>query len=239
MVRILSKSAFKKMHKGPYRLDKRAKSNVVKICKACKIQKNIILFDGCGISNTCKECANTVSKQKREYKRNNWCVDIECPICNVIFKPYLPSQRFCSIKCNKSKYKEWKIKDPIKYRAFCMTNTLIGIKNKIQTGINLLNGSIGNKCKYCDIILHIGNCSLDHKIPMMRNNNLTKEREISLNQINNLQIICKRCNTLKSSFTDEEYTKIVKFCNTNIELGEKLMIRLIRSNAMWGKRFKN
>lgn len=56
-------------------------------------------------------------------------------------------------------------------------------------------------CKYCKHMLTVENFSLDHIIPIARGGEIDNK--------NNMQIICKRCNRRKGQLTDSEYVKLL------------------------------
>lgn len=56
-----------------------------------------------------------------------------------------------------------------------------------------------NKCRYCRAK---ENLTIDHKIPIARG---------GTDELNNLQCLCMRCNGIKSSVTDSEIKRIVRW----------------------------
>jgi hypothetical protein len=72
----------------------------------------------------------------------------------------------------------------------------------------LLLRAYGNKCKYCSDILDFRNMVCDHMVPISTGGESTAQ---------NLEMICKRCNTRKGPLTVEEYTKVVKWLATQPE----------------------
>ncbi len=65
-----------------------------------------------------------------------------------------------------------------------------------QTGLQAV------PCPYCRTPIDILSLSLDHKTPLRRGGGP---------ELGNLQVICKRCNGVKSSFTAEEFQLLVNF----------------------------
>lgn len=233
MTRIITQTTFKKMWQGPHKLHKGLKPYELKICRLCNKDKATIEFDGMGASGICKDCANQRSKDNREKKAKEWCFEKPCRVCNKPFIPYGRSQKVCSITCRHKRNQIVKQDNPMQYRAICLTSTVVGLKNKRVIVEEMLNQALGKKCPYCGIILVLPECSLDHKIPLMRNNSLTHERKVLLNQVENLHIICRRCNGLKAEFSHDEYLKLLKFTKENPTIGEKLFRRLARAAIMW------
>lgn len=55
-------------------------------------------------------------------------------------------------------------------------------------------------CEYCRKNVAFGGDSLDHKVPLVRGGN---------HEPDNLQVLCRSCNSKKHSKTDEEYRKLL------------------------------
>ena len=66
---------------------------------------------------------------------------------------------------------------------------------------NLLYKSYGRECIYCDQILVVSNMACDHIIPLSMGGGSI---------INNLHIVCGRCNTRKGPLTDADYKELLK-----------------------------
>ena len=64
---------------------------------------------------------------------------------------------------------------------------------------------IGKPCKYCGELIDHNNISMDHIVPLSRGGNST---------IDNLQLVCKRCNIQKDKMLDYEFTKLKELVNT-------------------------
>jgi 5-methylcytosine-specific restriction endonuclease McrA len=65
----------------------------------------------------------------------------------------------------------------------------------------------GLKCVYCGKNLSRHTITIDHIIPLSKNGN---------NDLNNLCIACKRCNTLKDNYTLKEFRKLIRDSITEI-----------------------
>jgi 5-methylcytosine-specific restriction endonuclease McrA len=148
-------------------------------------------------------------------------------------------------KISNAKRKE---RDPIRYKAWTFTDHIEwGVGGTDRMNVFLLE-FIGKPCIYCGVILDVLNCSLDHKIPLIRNrlkhraknsfnklSQYTPEEVKKLNQIDNLHIICKRCNGIKSDIPHVGFIKLMRFLDTEPELKILVVNRLRRSNLMWGR----
>lgn len=141
-----------------------------------------------------------------------------------------------------------KEQDPIRYKAWTFTDKIRWGKGGTDRMKEFLLLYLGSPCIYCGTILQIENCSLDHKQPLIRNrmknrvknthNKLptyTDQEVIELNRIENLQIICKTCNTIKSDIPHDDYLKLMKFLETEPNLKIMVVNRLRRSNLIWRK----
>jgi len=62
----------------------------------------------------------------------------------------------------------------------------------------------GKKCNYCNVKILRTNMVCDHIIPISHNGN---------SSIENLQLICARCNTRKGPLTHIEYKKLMHWLN--------------------------
>ncbi len=60
---------------------------------------------------------------------------------------------------------------------------------------------IGSPCKYCFEIIDAKNISIDHDNPLSRGGE---------NDVNNIRLICKRCNVRKGKLNGLEYSMILK-----------------------------
>lgn len=63
----------------------------------------------------------------------------------------------------------------------------------------------GQPCKFCGNRLAIYNMVFDHRIPITKKGPSSKD---------NLQIICKTCNTRKSSFDEENFITLLEWLKT-------------------------
>ena len=66
----------------------------------------------------------------------------------------------------------------------------------------------GNKCRYCERRLDVRNMVCDHIKPLSDGGDSI---------LNNLQIICDRCNTRKGSISHNDYKKLLKWLDGQSE----------------------
>ena len=84
----------------------------------------------------------------------------------------------------------------------------------------LLHKSYGKKCNYCSSILLINNMVCDHIIPLSLGGSSTP---------NNLQMICRRCNTRKGPLNDTHFRKILRWLNRQDFEIKKYVLRKLSS----------
>lgn len=93
-------------------------------------------------------------------------------------------------------------------------------KATIEDLRELIYEAYGTPCKYCGRLMTIRNLVMDHTIPISKGGTSNKE---------NLQIICKPCNTMKGSLEQENFDILLKWLKTIPEELEKdIRIRLAR-----------
>jgi 5-methylcytosine-specific restriction endonuclease McrA len=205
------------------------KPKSIRVCGGCtKPLTSTNTFNG---HSVCKECESEIDKQERLDAKKDWYKERMCPICKGVFLPYVRSQRFCSPECGVKKYRVIKENDPVRYKAFCFGQRLVGIKDKVNTLEVLLKSQLGKKCPYCIEILTLKNCSLDHDIPT--NWSTRKERGVK-DDIKNLQIICRRCNTVKGDMSGDQFISLIKFLNKDPDMRGKVLKRLGVSGKYFG-----
>ncbi len=85
---------------------------------------------------------------------------------------------------------------------------------------SLITGSLGNKCIYCNEGLDVKNMSLDHDTPTARGGD---------SSLNNLKIVCKRCNRRKGILTRSEYKILLEFIFRMKEEARKYILKKLSS----------
>lgn len=150
-----------------------------------------------------------------------------------------------NIKAENAKRKEL---NPVRYKAWTFTDHLRWGKGGTDRMEEFLITYLGKPCVYCGITLELSNCSLDHKVPLIRNrmkhraknshnklSQYTDEEVAFLNRIENLQVICKTCNMIKSDIPHEDFIKLMKFLDNEPNLKLMVINRMRRSNLIWRK----
>ncbi len=163
-----------------------------------------------------------------------------CIGCGETFGKYHKTERTCGkkeckLKADSIKYFEVKSANPIMGKAVSLSGTVRLGKGKKEAMFNLLNSNLNTPCKYCNEIITLENASLDHKTPRENNKvfnkkagsmTYTSEEIKKLDSIENLQIICRICNLMKSNFNNEEYIILLDFLKDKPIMKAKLFKRL-------------
>lgn len=175
-----------------------------------------------------------------------------CYICGTVFESYKKEQRTCrSTECirenTRRKYKEAKESDPVLSKAITLSGSIRLGKHKREVMRELIASAINKPCDYCQEIVTLENASVDHKEPrtfsMVHNRSkskkkilYTKEEIRHLDRIENLHIVCRDCNFLKSDMNDEQFKYFVKAMSDRPDVKKKVVDRLKRSVLVF-KRF--
>ena len=81
----------------------------------------------------------------------------------------------------------------------------------------------GKRCKYCKDILKVNNMVCDHSIPLSHGGESV---------LNNLQMICARCNTRKGPLTHKAYSKLLAWLKRqNKNSRDYILRKLARSDV--------
>lgn len=88
----------------------------------------------------------------------------------------------------------------------------------------LLLQAYGNQCKYCGHVLNFRNMVCDHMVSLSNGGDST---------IDNLEMICKRCNTRKGPLDTSEYESIVLWLSTKEESVRNYINRKLSSKDVF------
>ena len=89
---------------------------------------------------------------------------------------------------------------------------------------NLFLSSYGTSCKYCSRILDIRTMVCDHVVPLSCGGPSTTE---------NVEMICRRCNTRKGPLTSDEYQMVVQWLNNKPERVSSYIFRKLSGKEMF------
>jgi len=99
-------------------------------------------------------------------------------------------------------------------------NVYVDISNEILK--ELFAKIYGCTCKYCEKTLTVYNIACDHIVPLSKGGNTTKE---------NLQLICKTCNTRKSSLDEKSFIIILNWLSKQSdEIRNYLLMKMAKSS---------
>ena len=179
-------------------------------------------------------------EKAKESRKQNSGVGI-CIVCHKEYRKYRKTQITCGSKeCmsewSKMKYEKIKKEDPILGKAITLSGS-IRLKGKRYIIREMLIKTLNKPCEYCEKIITLDNCSLDHKTPRLGSKVFNRKKgkmiytyeEIKkLDRKENLQIICGKCNRFKSDFNDKQFRTLLKFIKDNPIIGKILKDRLNR-----------
>lgn len=162
-----------------------------------------------------------------------------CVICGKEISSYNDIGKYCE----EHKGKHYLNFEGIEKRAFTLGGNLRIGKGKKETLIRMLTEAVDTPCRYCKTVISIKNASIDHKQPFSssgldRRKVKTLGERRHIDRPENLEIICKNCNTLKGDMSDIEYSTLLDFLHANPTIEKKLMKRLAQSRVMWSMKRK-
>jgi 5-methylcytosine-specific restriction endonuclease McrA len=88
----------------------------------------------------------------------------------------------------------------------------------------LFLSNYGSPCKYCSSVLDVRNMVCDHVVPLSCGGPST---------LDNLEMICRRCNTRKGPLTSKEYTSVVEWLSNQSEQVSSYIFRKLSGKEMF------
>jgi len=166
-----------------------------------------------------------------------------CPGCGMKFKKYSEDQvccgkKTCSVMYIKNQKKEQKVSSPILYKAWSLSGSIRFGKGKKAFFVTLVSEGLGKPCPYCGTTVTLENMSIDHKVPRTGSkvyNRKTKHQVYSTEEMSaldtkeNLQTICRKCNSIKGNMSDVQFRSLLSFLDQDPILKELVMKRLTHS----------
>lgn len=174
-------------------------------------------------------------KRKMKESRQKKYGEAICIACKETFYKYSKEQETCAKRsCMSGGARIKRSKDPIIKKAFNLGGSVRLGKGKKEKLVKLLTEALGTRCKYCEETINIENASLDHKMPRLgskvhnrKTNKMiyTYEEIRELDKLENLHIVCRKCNQRKSNMNDEQYVRLLGFLNQNVDIKELIFHR--------------
>lgn len=153
-----------------------------------------------------------------------------CGFCGGPMADYNGRSKWCSAKCRY--HGSQQELGPVGARARIMAANVRGT-GKIPALEKLLREAMDKPCIYCGTTITIKNAGLDHKTPLRGLRGTPAQRELDC--LDNLQIVCRRCNGLKGELPHEKYIKLLAFLRTDPEIYARVLLRLSQSRTFWAK----
>lgn len=144
-------------------------------------------------------------------------INVKCTVCGNNFlarKTHAEMIKFCSQKCRFQKnYTD--VEPLLKKSIIWGANLVMGIGKKDKL-LGLVHSAVGKSCIYCGVNLTIENMSLDHKEAYSSTEIRRSKKENNpirrhLDRIENLQVICRDCNSRKGDLHNVEYQALLLF----------------------------
>ncbi len=95
-----------------------------------------------------------------------------------------------------------------------------------EMGSDLVLAALFMPCVYCRELIKLRKWSFDHKKPVQRG---------GTNRLNNVQIICSRCNRAKGVVSHRAFRKILQFMRRYPAAYKELLSRLAFGGAFFGR----
>lgn len=82
----------------------------------------------------------------------------------------------------------------------------------------------GRGCRYCDTVLRINNIVCDHIVPISKGGDST---------LDNLQLICRSCNTRKGPLDEKDFIRVVNWVNKQTLEVKKYLLRKLAKGGRY------
>lgn len=123
-------------------------------------------------------------------------------------------------------------------KAKTMAKSLRMGKGAVDYCREILTRGIGAPCPFCRTYMTLGNVELDHSHPLRTRNARQSRilRQQHFDQPKNLELVCGKCNRLKSDLTPEDFRVLLAFMARHPVLGANLKRRLGHEQQWWALR---
>lgn len=180
-----------------------------------------------------------ISEGLKAYHQNNKTEKL-CKACGETFIG-TPNAKWCSDECSyRANYTD---ADPLLKRASVAGANLLMGKGKKAWLIEFFKKAIDKPCRYCRQIITLENLSVDHieaygESKSRRNKKENKHIRLYMDRKENLQVICRACNSAKGDFSHIEYQALLDLDLKFPGIRDKLHKRLRMGALAWSKRPK-
>jgi 5-methylcytosine-specific restriction endonuclease McrA len=193
-----------------------------------------------GIKHSIEE---KVKAKQARYKKfgKGFCITCGKEILKYNKETKTCGSKECKASDNQKIYRELKIKNPIRSLAQRISGN-IRLEHKTDKIELKIKNALDKPCGYCGVIITLENASLDHKIPRKFSklyDRRTGHREYSdailreLDSEENLHIVCRTCNQLKSDMDDGQFKRFVKWLKENPDIEPLIRKRLGYAKIFW------
>lgn len=176
--------------------------------------------------------------------------NVDCLFCGKNSPKYSESvitcgSAACRKKLTKKRYEDLKVSNPERAKARSLSGD-IRLPKKLDIIEAKIRAALGKECDYaCGRPITLENASLDHKEPRTHSKvynrktgkqAYTDEEIRLLDSPDNLHIVCRSCNQLKSDLNDLQFRTFLLFIRANPDIGKVLTRRLNFATASWAQR---
>jgi len=162
------------------------------------------------------------SRCRREYA-------LPCSVCKAPARTGGSVMRK-NVLCREHRGQFYLLYSPLQRRAWSMGGQVVGWRGKRRRVEAMLSAAIGRPCRYCSVPLTLENASLDHKVSFGNAaNRKNRALRLLLSRRRNLQIVCVRCNSMKSDLDHAEFSALLLFLKKWPLMKLKLFRRLRRA----------
>lgn len=190
-----------------------------------------------GVRKTCKECTNKRNRKSRQRDKSEKIVSV-CENCGDEYEVSPQKKdlsKYCGQKCAYEK-NYTKQQDPIRKKAMVVGANLLMGKGKLEFLMGLVGDAIGSKCIYCGEELSLDNMSIDHKeaygsTKLRRSKAENRDIRKKMDRRENLQIICRPCNSIKNDIDHDDYLSFLEWSGAHPNAANSINRRLRISSA--------
>jgi 5-methylcytosine-specific restriction endonuclease McrA len=171
-----------------------------------------------------------------------------CRVCGKQFPRYKEGQEVCSPTKCKLRWSAIQRKakagpDPYWGKAWSLTGS-VRLSGKVEIVRGMILRAIDNPCEYCGGPITLETASLDHRAPRTLSRvrgsgtlpRYTPDELRALDSEENLHIVCRSCNQLKSDMNDEQFHVFSNFLDQRPDIRALISARLRMATLVWQHR---